>query len=45
MQSSRMLASFDFLEKWKDYDEDLTDGRRLGIFLDSAKDMDYETER
>ena len=45
MQSSGTLASFDFLKKWKVYDGDLIGGRRLGIFLDSAKDMDYETER
>ena len=36
MQKSRMLASFDFLKKEKGYDEDLTAGGRLGIFLGSG---------
>ena len=36
MQSAKTLASFD-TQKRKFYDEDLTAGGRLGIFLDSAK--------
>ena len=39
MQSSRTLASYDFLKKGKVYDQDLTAGGRLGIFLDSEKNL------